>query len=174
MPDTSLGITYPASTSHTRTWEHWQTMADDVNGIFVNRTPLRDSKSLSALYTLTATMTDLAGTLITINVPTASAIYFAHWTMAGQLMIAGNITGICQLLVDSVAQPEQAIWNPGNVAAASGSPRGGQSQNASGVLSGAGNHTFKLQASRVFPAGTAGEIRLDNIHTKLSVLVLPI
>lgn len=31
MPDTSLGITYPASTAHTRIWEHVQTVADDVN-----------------------------------------------------------------------------------------------------------------------------------------------
>ena len=31
MPDTSLGITYPASTAHTRIWEHVQTVAEDVD-----------------------------------------------------------------------------------------------------------------------------------------------
>lgn len=35
MPDTSLGITYPASSSHDRIWEHVQTVADDVNALLV-------------------------------------------------------------------------------------------------------------------------------------------
>lgn len=30
-----MGITYPASTSHDRIWEHIQTVADDVNTLFV-------------------------------------------------------------------------------------------------------------------------------------------
>ncbi|RKN38445.1 hypothetical protein [Micromonospora endolithica] len=34
MPDTSRGITYPSSTGHTRIWEHFQTLADDVDGLF--------------------------------------------------------------------------------------------------------------------------------------------
>lgn len=33
MPTTSLGITYPASTEHTRLWEHIQAVADDTNGL---------------------------------------------------------------------------------------------------------------------------------------------
>ncbi|WP_420124384.1 hypothetical protein [Nakamurella sp.] len=173
MPDTSLGITYPASTAHTRLWEHLQELAADVNAILVNRTPLRGDGALSSLYTLTATMADLAGATVTINVPTASAVFLARWTMAGQLMTAGNISAVSQLLVDNVAQTPQCIWNPANVTAATGSPRGGQSQQVSGTVSGAGNHIFKLQAQRVFPTGSSGDIRLDNIHTNLSVLVLP-
>lgn len=31
MPTTPLGIRYPASTDHTRTWEHWQNLATDVD-----------------------------------------------------------------------------------------------------------------------------------------------
>lgn len=35
MPDTSLGITYPASSGHDRIWEHLQTLADDVNALLL-------------------------------------------------------------------------------------------------------------------------------------------
>ena len=170
MPTTGLGFTYPASTGHARIWEHVQTLAEDVNDVVSNRTPLQGQGALSSLYTLTATQTDLAGTSITINVPTANAVYLASWTMSAQLMTAGNISAICQLMVDGVAQAPQAIWNPGNVAAGA---RGGQGEQVSGVVSGSGNHIFKLQAARVFPSGTTGDIRLDNIHTCLSVLVFP-
>lgn len=33
MGTTSLGITYPESGDHTRLWEHFETMAEDVNGL---------------------------------------------------------------------------------------------------------------------------------------------
>jgi hypothetical protein len=33
MPTTSNGIEYPASGSHTRLWEHFETMAEDVDGL---------------------------------------------------------------------------------------------------------------------------------------------
>jgi len=33
MPTTPRGIEYPASTAHTRLWEHFQTLADDVDGL---------------------------------------------------------------------------------------------------------------------------------------------
>lgn len=170
MPTTSLGITYPASTGHARIWEHIETAADDVNDILVNRTPLYGQGALSSLYTLTNTQTDLAGTSFTINVPTSNAVFFAKFKMAATLVTAGNITAVCQLLIDGVAQSPQAIWNPGNVVAGA---RGGDDNQLAGALSGSGNHTFKLQAARVFPAGTTGDIRLDNIHTCLSVLVFP-
>lgn len=35
MPNTSLGITYPASTDHDRIWEHIQEVASDVDGLLV-------------------------------------------------------------------------------------------------------------------------------------------
>lgn len=31
MPDTGLGLTYPASTAHTRLWEHFQTLAETAD-----------------------------------------------------------------------------------------------------------------------------------------------
>ncbi|SIQ07439.1 hypothetical protein [Micromonospora avicenniae] len=33
MPTTSNGITYPTSSGHTRIWEHFQTLAEDVDGL---------------------------------------------------------------------------------------------------------------------------------------------
>ncbi|MCT2277986.1 hypothetical protein M3G91_10150 [Micromonospora chalcea] len=37
MPDTPLGITYPASTDHTRLWEHFQDLAQDVDGLLARK-----------------------------------------------------------------------------------------------------------------------------------------
>lgn len=151
-----------------------QDLAEAVEDLVLDRRALVGKGALSSLYTLTGTQADLAGTTVTLSVPTAAAVYFASWTMQAQLMTSGNISAICQLLVDGVAQTQQAIWNPGNLSAASGSPRGGQSQQTSGALSGSGNHVFKLQAARTYPTGSTGDIRLDNIHTTLSVLVIPL
>lgn len=33
MPETPLGITYPAETDHTRLWEHFQSLAESVDGV---------------------------------------------------------------------------------------------------------------------------------------------
>lgn len=38
MPTTSLGLTYPASTGHTRIWEHVQTLAENVNSALTDGT----------------------------------------------------------------------------------------------------------------------------------------
>ena len=45
MPTTPLGITYPDSTGHTRTWEHWQQLAEDVDGL---QTPLSEDPAFAA------------------------------------------------------------------------------------------------------------------------------
>lgn len=50
MPDTSLGITYPASTSHDRLWEHFQTLADDLNALLLKR-PIIQAGQLSISFT---------------------------------------------------------------------------------------------------------------------------
>lgn len=47
MPDTTLGITYPASTDHTRLWEHFQEMAEDVDGLIDDDRDSRDAASSS-------------------------------------------------------------------------------------------------------------------------------
>jgi len=58
MPDTSLGITYPASTAHTRLWEHLQAIADDVNGLLDVPDPV--NAHANGVNTITATtFTDL-------------------------------------------------------------------------------------------------------------------
>ncbi|MEV0725997.1 hypothetical protein AB0I37_24865 [Micromonospora purpureochromogenes] len=148
-----------------------QQLAEGVEAVLVDRRPMRNSGALSSLYTLTASFTDLSGTSMTFNVPTSSAIYLAHWSADCQLTTAGNVTAVIQLLVDGTAQSPQALWNPGNV---TNTARASVGNSTSGALVGAGNHNFRLQANRVFPSGTTGEIRLNNIHTQLSVLVIPL
>jgi len=48
MPDTSLGITYPASTEHTRLWGHLQVLAEDVDALVVADRTRRDARRTAA------------------------------------------------------------------------------------------------------------------------------
>lgn len=58
MPDTSMGITYPASTAHTRLWEHFQELASDLNGLLDLPDPV--AAHGNGINTITATTyTDL-------------------------------------------------------------------------------------------------------------------
>lgn len=72
MPDTSLGITYPASTAHTRIWEHLQTLADDVNTLMTTgrlsgsriATAVEDTDS-ATFSTVETSLTSVAASLTT-------------------------------------------------------------------------------------------------------------
>ncbi|MBQ1042360.1 hypothetical protein KBX03_07560 [Micromonospora sp. C72] len=57
MPDTSLGITYPASGGHGRLWEHFQTFADDVNTLLLRKGYIADSARTSSSANVTTTET---------------------------------------------------------------------------------------------------------------------
>ncbi|MDW3849649.1 hypothetical protein NMK34_23835 [Micromonospora sp. BRA006-A] len=57
MPDTSLGITYPASTDHTRIWEHFQTLAQDVDDLLSRKGFVAESIRNTASPNVTGTET---------------------------------------------------------------------------------------------------------------------
>ncbi|MBQ1039283.1 hypothetical protein [Micromonospora sp. C81] len=168
MPTTPLGFTYPASTGHGRIWEHLQTMAQNIDGTLQGRTPLQGNASLSSNYTLTASMADLTGASVTINIGAAGlAVYFLEFTGDFTLVTAGSVTGVMSCLIDGVPGGRQVIWNPANAAAG---VRATVGNSWAGVVSGSGNHTFKLQAQGL---GTPALGRLGATHTGLSVVVLP-
>lgn len=171
MPDTSLGITYPASTGHTRLWEWLQEMADDVNGIFVRRNPLYGRGKLSAPQALTNTVTDLAGCSVTINVPTPQAVAWVQMAMDCTLITAGTASTLAVLnaMVDGVVQADpQPVWGPGNWAAQANA-RGTVGAGFPVLLSGSGNHVIKAQAAKP----STGAITAAANHTYVSVLALP-
>ena len=56
MPETPLGITYPASTAHTRMWEHLQQMAEDLDALI---TELKEVQVIDSGYTVVGSFTML-------------------------------------------------------------------------------------------------------------------
>jgi hypothetical protein len=126
----------------------------------------RASSALTALYTVTGTLTDLAGTTITITTQDANSFYFAAWVADARLQTAGAAGDVTvQLNVDGVAIANPAAdVNFSNLAAGARMTVG---QNLSGVLAAAGAHTFKLQAV----SAATGTRQLGAQHTTLTVLV---
>lgn len=57
MPDTPLGITYPASTDHTRMWEHFQTLAVDVDTLLGRKGYIADGTRNTTSASITSTET---------------------------------------------------------------------------------------------------------------------
>lgn len=57
MPDTSLGITYPASTDHARVWEHFQALAQDVDTLLGRKGYVGESTRSTASSSFTTTET---------------------------------------------------------------------------------------------------------------------
>ncbi|MEV4384399.1 hypothetical protein AB0J68_01520 [Micromonospora sp. NPDC049580] len=168
MPDTSLGLTYPASTAHTRIWEHIQELANDANAALVTRTPLLDSAQVSAVTTLTTTMSDIPGatkTLIT-TLPNTRALII--WSPDFQCTTASTATPYSVVAVDGVDQAPNAVYFPGGTAAV-----GARCTPCNAfvvTLATAGAHTFKMRAA---VATANGVWKVNNQTSSISVLALP-
>ena len=86
MPTTSLGITYPASTSHSRMWEHFQTLADDTDEILARKGYIAESRRTSTVSSITTTETvvqSLTFTAVSGVRYKVTAIQSAQSTVAG-------------------------------------------------------------------------------------------
>lgn len=169
MGTTARGIRYPDSTSHTRTWEHWQNMAADVDGLLGGRTPLYAQGKLSGgIQTLSATLVDCPGTFISVNVPTANAVGLVTFSADFQSTSgAGGGTGIVLPQVDGVDQTSpQVLYNAANTTAGGRVVAG---NSFPWLFTAAGNHTLRLRAQM---SGTLG-MRLNGLHTQITVVVFP-
>lgn len=80
MPDTSLGITYPASTDSVQIWTHLQTLADDVNTLIT-----ADRARLTAIE---ASLVDAVN--VTTN-PIIAAAAFSSETDVPRLALSGTV-----------------------------------------------------------------------------------
>ncbi|WP_409074061.1 hypothetical protein [Micromonospora chalcea] len=87
MPDTSLGITYPSSTSHTRLWEHFQALAEDVDTILARKGYIAESKRATATGSITTTETVIQSVTFTA---VAGVRYKVTATQSTQSTVAGD------------------------------------------------------------------------------------
>jgi hypothetical protein len=71
---TAKGITYPESTDHTRTWEHWQTLAEDVNDLITVANG--EAEDTTTRTTASTTFTDASGGAfsLAITVPPSGSV----------------------------------------------------------------------------------------------------
>ena len=74
---TAKGITYPESTDHTRTWEHWQTMAEDVNDLIT--VAHGEAEDTTSRTTTSTSYTDASGGAfsLAITVPPSGVVMVA-------------------------------------------------------------------------------------------------
>lgn len=74
---TSKGITYPESTDHTRLWEHFETLADDVNDLLTVGD--NEAEDTSSRTTTSTSYTDASGGAFstTITVPPSGRVMVA-------------------------------------------------------------------------------------------------
>ncbi len=74
---TAKGITYPESTDHTRTWEHWQTMAEDVNDLITIANG--EAEDTASRTTTSTAYTDASGGAfsLAITVPPSGTVMVA-------------------------------------------------------------------------------------------------
>lgn len=154
MPDTSLGITYPASTEHTRTWEHMQALAQDVNDLIAGG---RVSGSRIATGVRDAVFTNITGVEVAIDwitVPlVAGRTYRVRWTAAWGSSVAGD-TAFSRLRQDSVAGTLMQIVRV-NIAATGGAgTRWDGTVEAEYTATATGNKTFYATGVRATGTGS--------------------
>jgi hypothetical protein len=73
MATTSLGIEYPTSTGHNRLWEHFQTLADDIDALLVavrtNMTPVTFATATNQTTTSTSFVAGSTECSVTLKAP---------------------------------------------------------------------------------------------------------
>jgi len=139
-------------------------LAQSVEDLLVDKTPVAATGELSTPTALTTSFADLPGASVTLVTARPNAIALVSWTADFQMNSSGANTASTLINVDGVDQPHNAVWNPGNVT----SGRATVSNSFPIVLPSAGSHTFKMRG-----IVTAATIRCNNIHTQVTVLVLP-
>lgn len=164
MPTTPLGIRYPDSNGHTRTWEHWQALAGDVDALLVAKQPRGYTAGASSTYTLTAGVADVPGAVLPAVVTTRpNSLVLVIWSTDFQLAVAGAAVCYSLINIDGVDIAQNAIWNPSNVVA------GARVTVASSFV-----YTIPAQGSHVIKMRATGQsnVRTNAIHTQVTAVVL--
>lgn len=160
MPDTSLGITYPSSTDHTRMWEHFQTLAQDIDNLI---TQGRISGSRIATGTVAAgsadsasvTTTEISIASVTANLTTGRTYRVRYATRIGT-SVAGTLA-LVRVREDSVAGTEMIGDNV--YLGSSGSAGNPAVMEGEYTAVATGAKTFHLTITR---AGGTGDVRRES------------
>lgn len=120
----------------------------------------------TAALSLTSVQTPVTGASMTVTTTRTNALIVAYWHADFEAIGATLTTGVCHLVVDGVTAAPQAIWEM-PTAAAAGRVTAGQTEIQ--VLATPGAHTVRLDGSRA--GGADNQIRINNIHTTLTVIV---
>ncbi|WP_327378020.1 hypothetical protein OG393_31080 [Streptomyces sp. NBC_01216] len=71
---TAKGITYPESTDHVRTWEHWQQMAEDIDGLITVATGEAEDATTTTVTSTSFTDSSGGPFAATIVVPPSGTV----------------------------------------------------------------------------------------------------
>lgn len=96
MGNTTLGIEYPDSTDHTRLWEHFQTMAEDVDALIA---ALQIRPSVRAYNTGGLTMANNTLTLIPLQAESTGmkTVTSMHSNVTNNSRLIASVNGIYQV-----------------------------------------------------------------------------
>lgn len=125
-----------------------------------------DVAATSAL-TLSTTETDITGALITLTTSAANAIYVASAVFDMEATTAAAAVMQGRLSVDGSTQTEEALLD----GSYSSDARVTSAQLWRGTLASAGSHTFQLRGLKT---AAVGVMRINNIHTTLTVTILEV
>lgn len=137
--------------------------ADAPAGLVVSAVQMATA---TAVLNLTNVQTPVTGATLTVTTTRTNATIVAHWHADFEAIGATLTTGVCHLVVDGITATPQAIWEM-PTAAAAGRVTAGQTDTQ--ILAAAGAHTVRLDGSRA--GGADNQIRINNIHTTLTVIV---
>lgn len=141
-----------------------QQLAEAVDALLTAKQPLIGTAALASAYTFTGSMSDMPGASVTLSVPRSGAKALIYWATDFQLQSTGSVTAYTLIAINGVEQPQNAVWNPANVAAGARCTVG---NSFTTTLGGVGSYTFKMR-------GTGSALaKALNIHTQVSVLVFP-
>lgn len=97
MGTTGLGIEYPDSTDHTRLWEHFQTMADDIDALI---TTLRTPPSVRAYNNAGVAPANGVLTLVPLQAESTGmkTVAAMHSTVTNNSRIIASVNGVYHVM----------------------------------------------------------------------------
>lgn len=109
MPTTSLGITYPGSSDHTRLWEHFQTMANNINAIMVGGKLSGARIASTVIETDSANITTVETVVASVTASLrAGATYRVRWVTRFGTSVAGDVA-TPRIREDNVSGAERTV-----------------------------------------------------------------
>lgn len=114
MPETSLGLRYPAATGHGRMWEHLQDLAEDVDDTIAAR-GLLSTNSSTVNTSTTSSATAVAGSTVvgvTFVAPPSGLVLITAALIINASAAAGNAGGGFVVKTGGVIGSGTTVYDP--------------------------------------------------------------